>query len=184
MPSKPKLNDLQLVLLSHAAKTDAGYVFPLPASIKAEAASKEAKTLLGRAFLAEIETTSPANRWRSEDNIHFGLIITEAGKAAIGLGGDGADQASNEGTGADGAAAAEQATQAERRPRENSKIANVLTLLRRSEGVTLAGLVEATGWQQHTVRAAMTGLRKRGFELQRRKDGEETTVWFISEASE
>jgi hypothetical protein len=49
--------------------------------------------------------------------------------------------------------------------------------------VTLTGLMEATGWQHHTVRAAMTGLRKRGFELQRRKDGD-ATAWFIAEAGE
>lgn len=79
MPSKPKLNDLQLVLLSHCAKTDAGNLFPLPTSVDAEAASREAKTLSRRGFLAEVETTSPAVTWHSDDNIHFGLIITEAG---------------------------------------------------------------------------------------------------------
>ena len=41
-----------------------------------------------------------------------------------------------------------------------SKIAQVLELLRRDEGATLADLVEATGWKPHTTRAALTGLRK------------------------
>jgi DNA-binding IclR family transcriptional regulator len=36
-------------------------------------------------------------------------------------------------------------------------------MLTKDKGATLAALVEATGWLPHTTRAAMTGLRKRGF---------------------
>ena len=50
-------------------------------------------------------------------------------------------------------------------PRANSKIAQVVILLERTEGATLAELVEATGWQPHTTRAALTGLRKKGKNL-------------------
>jgi hypothetical protein len=61
MSKQPKLNDLQLVLLSHAAKTDAGSVYPLRASIDVEAARKEAKALLRRGFLSEVETSAAAS---------------------------------------------------------------------------------------------------------------------------
>ncbi|MGA2639208.1 MAG: DUF3489 domain-containing protein [Methylocella sp.] len=37
----------------------------------------------------------------------------------------------------------------------------------RDKGATLASLVEATGWLPHTARAAITGLRKRGFAIER-----------------
>jgi hypothetical protein len=47
-------------------------------------------------------------------------------------------------------------------PREGTKIAKVLGLLRRNEGATLAEMIAATGWLPHTTRAALTGLRKRG----------------------
>jgi Protein of unknown function (DUF2924)/Protein of unknown function (DUF3489) len=40
-------------------------------------------------------------------------------------------------------------------------------MLTKDKGATLAALVEATGWMPHTTRAAMTGLRKRGFEIER-----------------
>jgi hypothetical protein len=43
-----------------------------------------------------------------------------------------------------------------------SKIGKVLGLLQRDDGATLAELVAATGWQPHTTRAALTGLRKKG----------------------
>jgi DNA-binding IclR family transcriptional regulator len=48
-------------------------------------------------------------------------------------------------------------------PRPNSKIAAVIGLLSRSGGATLADLVAATAWLPHTTRAALTGLRKRGY---------------------
>ena len=48
-------------------------------------------------------------------------------------------------------------------PRRGTKIAGVIELLQGSEGVTLAELVANTGWLPHTARAALTGLRKRGY---------------------
>lgn len=47
-----------------------------------------------------------------------------------------------------------------------SKLDQVETLLRRKNGATIAELVKATGWQQHSVRGAMAGaLKKRGFAI-------------------
>jgi hypothetical protein len=50
-----------------------------------------------------------------------------------------------------------------------TKSARVLTLLQREAGATLAELIEATGWQAHTTRAALTGLRNKGHAIERRK---------------
>ena len=44
-----------------------------------------------------------------------------------------------------------------------TKIAQVIELLQGNDGATLAELVAATGWLPHTARAALTGLRKRGY---------------------
>jgi Protein of unknown function (DUF3489) len=41
-------------------------------------------------------------------------------------------------------------------------------------GVSMAALMEMTGWQAHTLRAALSGLRKDGLTLTRRREGEET----------
>ena len=42
------------------------------------------------------------------------------------------------------------------------KLGILAALLRRKEGATLAQLIEATGWQAHSVRGAMAGaLRKK-----------------------
>lgn len=55
-----------------------------------------------------------------------------------------------------------------------SKSARVLAMLHRKEGATLAELVEATGWQPHTTRAVLTGLRKKGHGIERGKRGDVT----------
>jgi predicted ArsR family transcriptional regulator len=54
-----------------------------------------------------------------------------------------------------------------------TKAAQVIKLLARSRGATLADLTTATGWQPHTVRAHLTRLRKAGHTLERleRKTG-------------
>jgi hypothetical protein len=52
-------------------------------------------------------------------------------------------------------------------PRAGSKLARIIDLLQRSDGATILLLMEATGWLPHTTRAALTGLRKRGYPVVR-----------------
>lgn len=55
-----------------------------------------------------------------------------------------------------------------------SKTALILEMLQRSEGATLEQMVDATGWQPHTTRAALTGLRKKGHVVVRSKVDNQT----------
>ncbi|MDI3306256.1 MAG: DUF3489 domain-containing protein [Acetobacteraceae bacterium] len=50
---------------------------------------------------------------------------------------------------------------APRKPREGTKQQQVLAMLRRPEGATVAQIAEATGWAPHTVRGFFAGLKKR-----------------------
>ena len=59
-------------------------------------------------------------------------------------------------------------------PRATSKIASVVALLERTEGATLAEMVELTGWLPHTTRAALTGLKKKGHAISKDTRGDVT----------
>jgi hypothetical protein len=48
-------------------------------------------------------------------------------------------------------------------PRSGTKLAQVTKLLQRDDGATIDELIATTGWLAHTTRAALTGLRKRGY---------------------
>jgi DNA-binding transcriptional regulator PaaX len=48
-------------------------------------------------------------------------------------------------------------------------LSTVLTLVERVEGATSAELTGATGWQAHTVRAALSGLRQKGHTIESSK---------------
>ena len=68
-------------------------------------------------------------------------------------------------------------------PREHSKSRRLLELMMQGTGASLDDMVEATGWLPHTVRAAMTGLRKRGYPIERHVEGN-TAVWSLQELGE
>lgn len=144
-----RLNDLQLILLAGTTARDNASLIPLPENCKQDTAhiTKAAASLLLNGFVEEKPVTDRSLVWRSENDTLIGLFITEAGRNAIGA----SDVADGNVRKSDTASS-----------RPGSKIAEVLNLLRREEGATLAELVDATSWLPHTTRAALTGLRKKG----------------------
>ena len=63
-------------------------------------------------------------------------------------------------TGSDSQAAAPEAA-----PKAPSKQQQLAALLVRDEGATLDQMIAATGWLPHTTRAALTGLKKKGYAI-------------------
>ncbi len=53
-----------------------------------------------------------------------------------------------------------------RKPREGTKQEAVLTLLRRTEGATIAQIMETTSWANHTCRGFLAGLKKKGIKVE------------------
>ena len=52
-------------------------------------------------------------------------------------------------------------------PREGSKTAQVVAMLQRKNGATLAEIMDKMGWQKHTVRGFMAGaMKKAGFTVE------------------
>lgn len=178
MTNSPKLNDLQLVLLSTAAQRDDGGVFPVAESIAKDEdrVRKAVQSLLKRSLLEEGPTKDRRRAWRDHDDQPIAVFITVAGRSLIDQPGGAAERAGDKGSvrksKMDGADAA----------RKGSKSQLVLGLLRRPDGATLNELVTATGWLPHTTRAALTGLRKKGHVVEKtRRD--DATCYRIAEVA-
>lgn len=63
-----------------------------------------------------------------------------------------------------------------------TKSAKVITLLERGKGASIDEIGKATSWKPHSVRAFLTGLRKKGFVLAREQRGDEGTVDRITQS--
>ena len=53
----------------------------------------------------------------------------------------------------------------------------ILKLVKRSKGARIQDLQKATGWQAHSIRAALTGLRKQGIPIARQKNTAGETIY-------
>lgn len=64
--------------------------------------------------------------------------------------------------------------------RPGTRQAQLLELLKREEGADIDEMVHLTGWQPHSVRAVLTGFRKRGIKVTRTKEGNGVSVYHAS----
>ena len=172
-----KLTDTQLIVLSKAAARDDGTA-TIPEALNKVAAVKVAVSLVSRQLMREVRSKPNMPVWREdEEGRGTSLVITRKGREAIGLE-HGESDSSNPSSAAEetGVQRGQRSSQNRLKridePRAGSKQAVIVTMLSRKSGATLGALVEATGWLPHTTRAALTGLRKRGYTvLLERQDG-------------
>ena len=61
-----------------------------------------------------------------------------------------------------------------------TKRAQLISLLERPDGATVAEIGQQLGWLPHTVRAAITGLRKAGREVTRCRDADDRPVYRLA----
>ena len=83
------------------------------------------------------------------------------------------------------ATVAEDKPAAKPRIRENTKQAQVIAMLSRPSGATIADICEATGWQCHSVRGAMAGSLKKklGLTITSTKDTGAVRVYRAAQGS-
>ncbi len=74
---------------------------------------------------------------------------------------------------------AEEGAQGQRRPA--TKTAAILEMLRRPEGATLPEMMDAMGWQAHSVRGFLSNLRRRGQSIDSRKRDSGQRAYFLPE---
>jgi Protein of unknown function (DUF3489) len=156
------LSPSQRTILAAAAEREGGAVLPVT-GLKGGAIRIVLQSLVRRGL---IEEATPGEA--------KSLRITTAGHAVLGLHGH---AAAGESRGPD-EPAPERRAKAQARakepgleravhsPRENTKQAMLIGMLRRSEGATIAEIMAATGWQAHTVRGAIAGALKRRLGLE------------------
>ncbi|WP_340313566.1 DUF3489 domain-containing protein [Rhizorhabdus argentea] len=158
-----KLNDMQLVLLTSAGRREDGSLLPAPESLGDQPARirKAIEALIKKELVAEQEGMTSAQLWRTDGDLTIGVVVTDAGRAII-------DPPASVGTGG-GPEATPAADTVAASTRPATKQALLIDLLKRTEGATLADIVDATGWLPHTSRAALTGLRKKGHAIAKEK---------------
>jgi hypothetical protein len=179
-----KLNDTQLVLLSAASRRDDLCLAP-PSGPKRSQVQRTVEKLIEAGLVKEIRAKAGAPIWRHDEETGqpYGLKLTAGGIKLIPINETLPSQRGAEWRvdhpvgvadpqsepGSNSAATVNRpdsvAAQIPMSPRNGTKIAEVIALLQRGDGATVAELVAATGWLPHTTRAALTGLRKRGYAI-------------------
>ncbi len=173
----PKLTDTQTIVLSRAATRPGNLAMPLPEGLHGAAAQKAVTAMITRGWLEEVEANLRRGdpMWRETGDGHgTTLIATEAGLQAIGI----------EPVVASAVASARKAKlelvtgpkdapEASPNPstpkpvaiRAGTKQAEIIALIQRPGGASIAEIVEATGWLAHSARGLISGGLKKKLNL-------------------
>ena len=188
-----KLTDNQRALLQSAARRE-DRCFVLPSQLKGGAAQKVAAKLITEGLAKEIKAKAAAPIWRrdGENDQAYSLKLSAAGAKAIATSEERSGKPKPESPAQepvpdslDSSEIAHHAAEAGKAaPRKGSKLASVMALLCRPEGATIGVLTEATGWLPHTTRAAITGVRKRGYSVVLDRSVEGASVYRVSDPQE
>ncbi|GAA0295213.1 DUF3489 domain-containing protein [Rhodovulum strictum] len=165
-----KLSDTQALILSAAAQRPEHIALPLPESLRGGAAAKVVGAMLAKGLLEEVDADMRKGElvWRETGDSHgVTLVATDAGLAAIGIEPEDADPAPAGATDAPTEAPPQdapnepEAAPKARTPREGTKQAQLIAMLRAESGATIEEIVAALDWQAHTARGSMSGALKK-----------------------
>jgi hypothetical protein len=123
--------------------------------------------LLKKKLVVEQPAPPDAPAWRETgDGPRFMLVINPAGLEAIGVEPEEGRDKPDKSDRPKPSRKPSKKRKGAKRPavpdvRPGTKLALMIELLGQDDGVTIAEIVEATGWQQHSVRGAISGTLKK-----------------------
>lgn len=163
-----RLTETQSLILGRAASRPGNLLLPLPADLRGGAAAKVVGALITSGLAEEVDADTRCGEpvWRETGDGHgTTLVVTDAGLLAIGIEPAVAS-----------AVAGAQNTKPTPKPtptldaadtmkpvaiRVGTKQAQIIAMLQRPDGATVAEMVEATSWQAHSVRGMISGSLKK-----------------------
>ncbi len=191
-----KLSDSQLVILSTASQRPDGCDCPITLKLKGNAVGTVRKSLLTKGLLDEVPGRADDTLWRYDDGAPLTLKASPAAYRHLGIDSEATsttdalpdrDRPSGKrkpAKAAQAAAIVEAGAKPRKEPtvRKDSKQAQLIAMLRRAKGATIAEIVEALEWLPHTVRGVIAGALKKklGLEVVSEKSDKRGRIYRIA----
>jgi hypothetical protein len=154
-----KLTETQTLVLNAGAQRPENIALPLPKGLAGAAAKMAVTKMIEHGWLQEVDANLRRGEplWRETGDGHgTTLVVTDAGLLAIGMEPVVVKTVVALREHAAKTAALKQPTQ-----RAGTKQAQIIAMLQRPEGATIAEIVEATAWQAHSARGVISGVLKK-----------------------
>lgn len=152
-----KLTDTQTTILRQAATRPNNLAMPLPNGLAGAAAKASVTAMIKRGWLKEV-TARPDKKqplWReAPDGSGITLVATKPGLRLVGK-----EPASTKRKAVVRLARSDQTALVN--IRQGTKQALLIDMLQRPDGASISEIVEATSWQAHTARGAISGGLKK-----------------------
>ena len=167
-----KLSETQTIILTAGAQRPDNIALPLPKGLHGAAAKMAVTKMIEHGWLQEVDANLRRGEplWRETGDGHgTTLVVTDAGLLAIGI-----EPVVVKTVVAIREHVAKDATPKPTTQRAGTKQSQVIAMLQRPEGATIAEIVAATAWQAHSARGVISGVLKKKLGLavgSTKKDG-------------